>query len=77
MRYFSDIERATIITNRVRDWKILEIVAQEYTCPFAAISNSISTYNQIGQREFPYQVKNGKRTIKMYMAHKCTILTIL
>ncbi len=27
-------------------------MAQEYTCPFAAISNPISAYNQIGQREF-------------------------
>ena len=52
MRYFSDVEHATIITKRVRDWKELEMITQEYTCPFAAISNSISAYNQIEQREF-------------------------
>ncbi len=52
MRYFIDVIRATIITKRVRDWKKLEMIAQEYTCPFATISNSIYAYNQIEQREF-------------------------
>jgi len=28
------------------------MIAQEYTCLFATISNSISAYNQIEQREF-------------------------
>ncbi len=36
----------------MRDWKKLEIIAQEDTCPFAAVSNSISAYNRVGQREF-------------------------
>jgi hypothetical protein len=36
----------------VRDCKKLEIIAYGYTCPFAAISNSISGYNQIEQRQF-------------------------
>jgi hypothetical protein len=52
MRYFSDAERARIIMKRERDWKKLEVIAQEYACPFAKISNSISSYNQIEQREF-------------------------
>ena len=52
MRYFSGVERTTIITKRVKDWEKLKMIAQEYTCPFAAISNPIYAYNQIGQREF-------------------------
>ncbi len=52
MRYFINVERATIVMERVRDSKKLEMIAQEYTCLFATISNSISAYNQIEQREF-------------------------
>jgi hypothetical protein len=51
-RYFSNVAHATIITKIVRDWKKLEMIAQEYTYPFASISISISSYNQIEQREF-------------------------
>ena len=50
MTYSSGVERATIIIKSVRDWKKLEIIAQQYTCPFAAINNSIYAYNQIEQK---------------------------
>jgi hypothetical protein len=47
MRYFDDVQSARIIAKRVRDWKKLEMIAQEYRCLFAGINISISFYNQI------------------------------
>ncbi len=46
MKSFGNVTHATIITKRVSDCKKLEIIAQEYTYRFAAISISICSYNQ-------------------------------